>query len=375
MTDDPRPARYERPLFLLGVALGLATLVGLLFATQSVVSAVADERTPNVAWALKSQLSVWYAWVLLVPGLWWWFGRLGFQDRGLPGALALHLPTGLAASVVHITVVTAIWSLMGVLRADPGEIFRRLLVNQTFTSYNTYGLIAVSYHMLAYLRRLDREQAAVRVRDEQLSRARLRALQNQIHPHFLFNALNTVSSSLRNGDPERGARILSVLGDLLRHVLTRTRDAETTVADELDFLDLYFELLRSRFGDRIAFDRVVDPGALGASVPTLVLQPLVENAVRHGTARTPGPGRIVVRVVRSGDRLLLEVEDDGPGPPADAREGFGLAGTRERVRELYGPEADLELVARASGGTVVLVDLPFRAGGNGANRPAVGVGT
>jgi LytS/YehU family sensor histidine kinase len=188
----------------------------------------------------------------------------------------------------------------------------------------------------------------------------------QLGPHFLCNTLNTISALIHT-DADLADRMVARLGELLRLTLEQFRVEEATLRRELRLLEAYLEIERARFGDRLRVELDVEPGAQAALLPCLLLQPLVENALRHGVGRKPGAGRVVVRARRDGPRLLLQVEDDGPGLPGSLTEGVGLSNTRDRLRRQYGGDAALLLRPGALGGVCASVELPWRRGGT---RPA-----
>jgi two-component system, LytTR family, sensor kinase len=196
-----------------------------------------------------------------------------------------------------------------------------------------------------------------------LARAQLRNLRLQLQPHFLFNALNTISATMYE-DPAAADEMLDQLAELLRASLRMAQSDEVPLGEELALLDRYLALMRARFGERLAVDLELDPETATALVPSLLLQPLVENAIRHGNAERAGRGAIAVRARREEDRLILEVEDDGPGetPDPHRREpGLGLAATAERLQLLYGDAQTFSAGNGHGGGFLVRACLPFRA--------------
>jgi two-component system LytT family sensor kinase len=199
-----------------------------------------------------------------------------------------------------------------------------------------------------------------------LARAQLRNLRLQLQPHFLFNALNTISATMYD-DPAAADEMLDQLAELLRASLRTAQSDEVPLGEELALLDRYLALLRARFGSRLEMDLQLDPEAACALVPSLFLQPLVENAIRHGKAEREGRGAIAVRARREGDTLILEVEDDGPGDPGRAERsparresGLGLAATAERLKLLYGEAQTFSAGNGERGGFLVRACLPFR---------------
>ena len=215
----------------------------------------------------------------------------------------------------------------------------------------------------------EREVHAARL-ESSLARAELRSLRLQLQPHFLFNALNTISATMYE-DPKAADEMIERLAELLRASLRSARPdqpEEVPLAAELDLLDAYLGLMRARFGDRLTVRLRIDPDTRTAQVPPMLLQPLVENAVRHGGAECTGRGTIEVTAVRRDGDLLLAVEDDGPGTPAPpaAGGGIGLSATAERLQLLYGDRHRFEAGPIADGGFRVSIRLPFRSAGETA---------
>jgi two-component sensor histidine kinase len=201
----------------------------------------------------------------------------------------------------------------------------------------------------------EREQLEAR-----LARAQLQSLRLQLHPHFLFNTLNTINA-LIGTDRHAAERVVSGLSELLRMSLSSASEQEVPLSRELELLDHYIAIQQIRFQDRLAVTFRIDPDARHALVPNLMLQPLVENAIRHGIAPRAAPGHVEVSAVRRGDRLELRVADDGVGedPRADHRDGVGLGNTRARLLSLYGADHVFEAGGRTMGGFAVRIDIPF----------------
>jgi LytS/YehU family sensor histidine kinase len=218
---------------------------------------------------------------------------------------------------------------------------------------------AITYQRQAQDRALRASQLETR-----LAEAQLQALQRQLHPHFLFNTLNAISA-LMHRDVEAADQMLMRLSDLLRIALDQPGVQEVALKDELDFLAKYLEIEQARFGDRLSVHFDVDPITLDAQVPNLILQPLVENSVRHAIAMRVEPGIIEIRAGRAGDALVLDVGDNGPGFPQGLQpprgRGVGLANTRSRLEHLYGAGGRLEFTERPGGGLIVRVTVPFKS--------------
>ena len=221
------------------------------------------------------------------------------------------------------------------------------------------GWLALNYYERFVTSELRRERL-----ERNFSEARLNNLRLQLDPHFLFNALNTVSSQVER-DPRLARRMIEHLGDLLRLSLDAKDRQEVTLAEELGFLDHYLAIQRIRFGDHLRIETDVAPDVQRASVPSLILQPLVENAVRHGLASRASGGTVTVTARAAGDRLDIRVQDDGVGLPRGWRletgAGVGLSVTRDRIAELHpNGSSRFTVTSRASGGTNVDISLPLR---------------
>lgn len=220
----------------------------------------------------------------------------------------------------------------------------------------TWSLIylAIAHHQALFQ---ERERS---LRAESLAhQAQLEALRYQVNPHFLFNTLNAISTLVVERRTEEAGRMLARLSDFLRVTLQRPGADEIPLRDEIAFARQYLELEQVRFGDRLSVLIEVDPAASEARVPGLILQPLIENAVRHAVAQSERGGRISIRAALSGEVLSLCVADDGPGVPGATGEGIGLTNIRARLRELYGKAHRFELRSPPGGGVTVLIELPF----------------
>jgi LytS/YehU family sensor histidine kinase len=223
----------------------------------------------------------------------------------------------------------------------------------------TYAVVAGIAHALAYARVLREREVAREQLQTQLARAQLQALKAQLHPHFLFNTLQAIST-LVHLDPGRAERVIGSLSELLRGALAHHDAQEVTLREELAALHPYLEIERTRLGARLAVELEIDPEALDARVPHLLLQPLAENAVRHGIAPLRGGGRLEITARRSNQTLRLSISDDGAGIAGPPREGaVGLANTRARLERLYGSAHTFLIHSAPSRGTRVELELPF----------------
>ncbi len=225
-----------------------------------------------------------------------------------------------------------------------------------------WAVIAFGYGLEWHQRFKDEELKAAQL-EARLVETELKVLREQLHPHFVFNTLNTICVLVREERNSAAVTLIARLSALLRLSLDRTRLHEVTLREELEFLECYIDIQKARFSDRLEVGIAIEPAALEARIPNLLLQPLVENAILHGVAPKPGPGRVEVIGRVAGGRLHLEVRDDGPGlrdgdPPA--KEGVGLGNTRERLAKIYGDRGELTLASAPGRGLSVLISLPCR---------------
>ena len=225
-----------------------------------------------------------------------------------------------------------------------------------------WAVLAFGYGAEIYQRYKNEELKAAQL-EARLIETELKSLREQLRPHFLFNTMNTISVLVREGKNDEAVTLIARLSTLLRMSLDNTRVQEVTVRQEMDFLERYIDIQRVRFSDRLSVEVAIEPAAMEARIPNLLLQPLVENAILHGIAPKSGPGRVTVSGRVAGGQLHLEVSDDGPGlgdGSKRAKEGVGLTNTRERLAKIYGSHGQLTLRSEAGRGVAVQIILPCR---------------
>ncbi|MEO8337924.1 MAG: sensor histidine kinase [bacterium] len=229
------------------------------------------------------------------------------------------------------------------------------------SSISSYGAIICAVFAILYYNRFREREVAASELAVQLSQAQLRALRMQLNPHFLFNALNTIAMLVRKEDGDAAVKMLAGLSDLLRYALDDDAAHEVPLAGELAFLERYLAIERTRFRDRLRVTVDVDADVFDALVPNLILQPLVENAVRYGVAPRAAGGAIRISASRTGSELVLTVSDDGPGLANEASMsvGVGFTNTRERLTRLYGEPGKLTFANASAGGAVVTITIPW----------------
>ena len=326
-----------RPRTLLLAAAGW-TLLAALFAFQLRVDAMYAGRDIGFGQALILSLAGWYGWALLSPAVVWIARRVR--------RVAWHVPIALVLVFVKIAVTTDILRRAGFA---PRNAFS---IANAPVNLLTYAAIVAATHWIDTYRR-ERKAGAL------LAQARLDLLTSQLQPHFLFNALHSIAE-LMHHDVDAADRALMRVSELLRATLDAGGRQEIRLAEEIALAERYLEIEQIRLGDRLAARVEVEPRALDALVPLFVLQPLVENAVRHGVAPRTSGGQVLLHARTENDELRIDVEDDGPGFADAAAERVGLTNTRARLAHLYGAAQRLEIGRSAAGGAAVRVVLPFR---------------
>lgn len=363
MQSPRRLSRWQWALLLIGIA----TALGLFFATKFYYGWRAAGYTGyQVTWTkhLWWQAMEWYTWAAFAP-LIFLVCRKAQKWRRAQLIFAL-LAAGALFAAAHVLILTVGARIEAAVR-QTGFTWSRLAAitfrNHFHSDLFTYGAIVVTWIALDYHSRLrDRERAAADL-EARLSEARLQSLRSQIQPHFLFNTLNTIAS-LNHDDPKAANRMLAQLSQLLRVSLESDARQDVTLEQELAFLKGYLEIEQARFGDRLGVIFDIAPETLTAQVPNLLLQPLVENAVRHGIAPYARPGEVRIAARKVSDRLKIEISDTGPGIERVAKNGgqgngIGLINTQARLQQLYGDKQSFKARDGAKGGTVVEVTIPL----------------
>ena len=361
-----------------GLYVGIWTLVGVIFVGPIVARCLA-ENTP-IPWPqVASELLGWYLWGLLFPLIWRLSRTFPFERDKLASRIPINLAIGLIITVVYLLLSLVKEEIVESLLAGQWSFDRfELLPGYLFVGIEYYlaiyfAIVAVIHAVSFYGKYRDRELQASRL-EAQLALAHLEVLKTQLHPHFLFNALNAISS-LMHSDVDAADRMISKLSDLLRLSLDNDHRLQVPLRDEIEFLNRYLAIEQIRFRDRLDVEMDIDQDCWAAMVPRLILQPLVENSIRHGISMLSAAGRIAVRARLEGERLRLEVWDDGPGLPQGnqpMREGVGLANTRARLEQTYGEDHRFELFNADTGGLTVHIEMPFEAARHETGRRETG---
>lgn len=343
------------------LAFGFWTLLALSYALSGGLSSISEGNPPGWLRALDWNLGNFWLWMLLVP-LVAWLGRLG-AGHGWRRFCLVHVPAALVVALAQMLAhLLAFWLLSGPGRMPVhtlGQYLRMEFAYSYHLAVLTYWVILVVLLGMESRRRLRDERLRNAQLETRLAQSQLQALRMQLQPHFLFNTLNAISA-LALADPLQARLMIARLSDFLRLTLEERHAPQVPLSRELEFLACYLGIQQVRFQDRLHTQLDVDDDTLDASVPNLILQPLVENALRHGLQHKPGAGTLRVSTRRDGNRLQLRVDDDGLGlPPAGTLEGIGLGNTRSRLHMLFGDAARLELSAIPGGGTRAEVQLPY----------------
>ncbi|RKH57240.1 sensor histidine kinase [Corallococcus llansteffanensis] len=326
-------------------------------------------QAPALWRVCAAQMPAWYVWLPLTPVL----ARLAVRHRLSPlraRAVLTHLGACLGVGTLFAAVYTVTTALfMPASGMTSGPFVTRLLrfwlgwLPMMGMAYAAVFAMASATHASRRQREVERQAAALAV---QLAESRLQALQSQLHPHFLFNTLNAIVVLVREKETDAAARMLVLLSDILRQLLHHGATQEVPLRDEVALLSRYLEIQQLRFEDRLRVEWDVDADVLDASVPHLVLQPLVENAIRHGVGARSAPGVLCIRARRHGDALELRVLDNGVGlPPGfdlERGQGIGLSNTRARLSQLYGDAGHLRVASADGTGTEATVLLPWHSG-------------
>ncbi|MDX1636943.1 MAG: histidine kinase [Balneolaceae bacterium] len=332
------------------------SLLGLFYASQIYMNAPEGQGWTE---ALKTAMPRWYIWGALTPGMIWADRLLSRTVSKLTQRVLFHIPTCIGWLFIFVALNTLV---IGILQGSLPEISFSFIANQFYWNLLIYWLIMGVYWTTNYYTELKEQELKSARLERNLTEARLQALQDRIHPHFLFNALNTISAYMEN-DPKTARRMIANLGELLRFSLEHTDTPKITLSRELSFLDSYLEIEQMRFKDHLSISKSIDPDALEVQVPSFLIQPLVENAIRHGINPRNAAGHVYIEIQRQNGRLHLQVKDDGVGLPdgwkSSAHSGVGLTNTRERLNEMYGTEHHFSIRNRSeSSGVQVKIELP-----------------
>jgi sensor histidine kinase YesM len=349
------------------------TLVSVIFAAISYAAAIGENNKEfGFGAALRLNLVQFYLWAILSPFLFRFSRRFPIEFRPLNFRnLLLYFPAVISFAGVHQTIHLAVlWSITPRWR----QRFPALI--DCYRSYFGFGfyndliiasLIVIAVHALLYYQNFRASELAQSSLKTQLAQSQLKALKMQLHPHFLFNTLHSISSLVLE-DPPKANSMIARLGDFLRLTLDNSDQQLVSLKQETEFLRCYLEIEQVRFGDRLTVAFELEPQTLSAQVPHLILQPVVENAVQHGIAPRATRGHITIEARRLNSLLRLEVRDNGPGITSNGislgMKGVGLSNVRARLDQIYGSDFRFELMNSRDGGLAVVMEIPFQREAN-----------
>jgi two-component system, LytTR family, sensor kinase len=353
-----------------GIIFAVWTVIAFFFAGQLYYTRLLSDRPLTWRDAASQQFIYPYLWAAGTVLVLWLADRFPVEGRRWLRHTLLHLLFATAFVFVISGSFQIIYFFLLVhspaKHYEPWTTLQWIVYNSS-ENYGIYGLLVLLNQVFRYYQRFREGELRSSRLQTQLTLAQLEALKMQLQPHFLFNTLHSISALLHS-DPDAADRMIARLGDFLRLTLENAGTQEVSLQKELEFLTCYLEIERVRFQDRLTTSVEVEPSALDAPVPNLILQPIVENALRHGVAQTRGPGRVEISAKRERGSLRIRVWDNGPGlraitrPDDGLKVGLGLSNTRARLEQLYGPAHRFELANAPGGGLLVTLEIPVPEG-------------
>ena len=346
-----------------GLFLLVFLLLALFFTSETTFLSLIKAKQADFWSDLGWNLLRWLPWAFFVPFIVRIVRRQPFENRKWQVWLIVHLLAGIVFSFLHSTFFYTYYAIQA-----PGQSgFNPVMLWIYFVKFIhlnilTYWIIIGICHLNQYYRKYrDRELRASRL-EAQLMQSHLKTLEMQLHPHFLFNTLHAISALIHK-NPKAADRLISRLSDMLRLSLENSRRLKILLKDEIAFIRLYVDIEKARLGDRLEVEFDIDVRVMTALIPNFMLQPLVENAIRHGIAPSSKGGRIIIRALRRNDRLNISIEDTGMGfatAGKDAIEmGGGLRNVNLRLKQLYGADCKFDLMNAEGGGAVVQMSIPY----------------
>lgn len=337
----------------------LWTLIGLIFFGQSYFfSYVAGQNFPVFS-RLIFELTNAYAWALLSPVLFFLARRFPIEKPAVFSRIVLHVFLSIIVGLIH--KLSSFWGSLVIAPPNnplPPDAVVIKIIGGLVNSVIVYWILLGIYSAVSYANRFREQKLVATQLEAQLAQAQLAALKMQLQPHFLFNTLHAIAT-LMEEDIKAAQRMLTRLSELLRLTLDHVGEQEVPLSKEIEFLKSYLEIEEIRFHDRLRITYDIPPETLEAQVPTLILQPLVENAIRHGIAPKAAGGSVSITASRNGGTLQITIIDDGRGA-AEIEQGVGLSNTRKRLEQLYGLNQTFEFGNVPDGGFTVALKLPFR---------------
>ena len=344
------------------------TLVSIIFAGISYAAAIGENNKEfGFISALRLNLVQFYVWAILSPLVFRFSRRFPIELRPLNVRnLLLYFPALISFAGIHQVIHLAVlWSITSRWRQKYPAL------TDCYRAYFAFGfyidliialLIVIAVHALLYYQSFRASELAQSSLKTDLAQAQLRALKMQLHPHFLFNTLHSISSLVLE-DPPKANSMIARLGDFLRLTVDNSDQQLVTLKEETEFLRCYLDIEQVRFGDRLTVTFELEPQTLSAQVPHLILQPMVENAIQHAIAPRSARGHINIEAKRLNSLLRVAITDNGPGISSNAnlpwKQGVGLTNVRTRLQQIYGPDFRFELMNTNGGGLTAVMEIPF----------------
>ena len=361
-------AAVKRRCFVLGSFLGLFTILALLSSLGTYASTHGNGHTVPWGPLLRQEFKDWYACGLLALAVLWFAGKNRLEPGHVKRWVLVHFAAAILLSLIY--AFSTAWLVAGERSVmHPTEILtfsyliKKMAIEYAVLNLIIYWLVVFGHAGWLYYQRFRERELETAQLQRELVEARLEALRMQLNPHFLFNTLHAISALIHE-QPDAADRVVARLSELLRLSLDASKPQEVVLTEELAFLEGYLEIEQIRFGERLQITREIEAQTRPALVPFLLLQPLVENAIRHGIEPRDESGRLAICARRLNGKLEVRISDDGPGLPAPGtkpvREGIGLSNTRSRLQHLYGSDFTFELADLPQGGLEARILLPFR---------------
>ena len=365
--ENGQRSRWRRRWIGVALICGIWIVIGIIFTLQGYFTSYRSERPVRFVDSFYLQMTWAIVWAFATPLVLYAAAKLPIERNNWIRSTLLHIPLCLVLSVL-VTALgrVLIWLNFGYRVGKPltFESVTNFVVANFSEGVGIYLLIAITFYAFNYYRRFREGQLRNLQLEAQLSQAQLHALKMQLHPHFLFNTLHSISALL-NKDPQSSRKMITRLGDFLRLTLENSGAQEVTLQKEMEFLTCYLEIERIRFQDRLVTRINLADETLDAKVPNLILQPIVENAIRHAIAPRSTPGLIEIEAKQEGTKLRIQVRDNGPGISEHRTservfsKGLGLTNTSTRLEQLYGTAHVFDLSNSPEGGLVVTLEIPF----------------
>ena len=343
------------------------TLFALFFTSQFVLQSQFLGQPIPFFRVLLWQLVSGYVWFALSPLIVYLARRFPFDKENWKVSIPFHIIAGLAVALFQQSIDAFILPKLGYPQGIPlvtyWDAYKFFVSFNLHLSLQIYWAVVGIWSAYNYYRKYRERELQTSQLEARLAQSRLQVLKMQLHPHFLFNALNAISELIHR-DPDAADRMLTDLSDLLRMSFENLEVQEVALKQELEFLHKYIEIEQMRFHDRLIVEMQIADDTLDASVPNMILQPIVENAIKHGISPRASGGRIDIEATRSNSHLEIRVQDNGLGIPfgdtEHLAEGVGLSNTRRRLKHLYGDKQRFEIKPTGTHGVVVNLEIPFR---------------